>query len=106
MAKRNVVIRIPLLLPMAYSNFSLNSVKHSFDLTIEKSVDLFAQIEAIASSDLLKTLKETIPLVSAINTQKARSKLNYCSNSAGGQTVSSVSSYSQELILILLPKKD
>ena len=52
---------------MAYSDFSLNSVKHSFDL--------FAQIEAIASSDLLKTLKETIPLVSAINTQKARSKL-------------------------------
>jgi hypothetical protein len=52
---------------MAYSDFSLNSVKHSFDL--------FAQIEAIAPSALLKALKQTIPLVSAINTQKARSKL-------------------------------
>lgn len=61
---------------MAYSDFSLNSVKTSFDLTINESIDLFSNVQAIAPSELLKlTLKETIPLVSAINTEKARSEL-------------------------------
>ncbi len=55
---------------------AFNSVKTSFDLTIDKSIDSFSNVQAIASSELLKlTLKETMPLVSAINTEKERSKL-------------------------------
>lgn len=61
---------------MVYSDFSLKSVKINFELTVDESIDLFAQTEAIAPSNLLElTLKETIPLVSAINTEKARSEL-------------------------------
>jgi len=61
---------------MAYSDFTLSRVKTDFDLTIAENVDLFQGVEAIAPSELLSlTLKETIPLVSAINTEKARSEL-------------------------------
>lgn len=61
---------------MAYSDFTLKKVKADFDLTIEETVDLFMSVEAIASSDILSfILKEAIPLVSGINTEKARSEL-------------------------------
>lgn len=61
---------------MAYSDFNLRKVKNDFELIIEENVDLFADVEAIAPSEILSlTLKETIPLVSAINTEKARSEL-------------------------------
>lgn len=61
---------------MAYSDFSLTKVQSNFSLSINEKVDLFAGVEAIALTDLLRlTLKETIPLVSAINTEKARSEL-------------------------------
>ncbi len=61
---------------MAYRDFTLSRVKTDFDLTIAENVDLFQGVEAIAPSELLSlTLKETIPLVNAINTEKARSEL-------------------------------
>lgn len=61
---------------MAYSDFSLQKVKNDFELILEENVDMFADVEAIAPSEILSfTLKETIPLVSAINTEKARSEL-------------------------------
>ena len=61
---------------MAYSEFSLAKVQSDFSLYINERVDLFAGVEAVAPTDLLRlTLKETIPLVSAINTEKARSEL-------------------------------
>ncbi len=61
---------------MAYSNFSLSKVKADFNLTINERTDLFSQVPPIAPSDYLKlTLKEHLPLVNAINTEKARSEL-------------------------------
>ena len=61
---------------MAYSDFTLNSAKTAFDLTIDESTNLFTSIEAIAPSELLQlTLQETLPLATAINTEKARSEL-------------------------------
>lgn len=61
---------------MAYSDFTLNCVKTAFNLTINESTNLFASTEAIAPSELLRlTLQETLPLATAINTEKARSEL-------------------------------
>lgn len=61
---------------MAYSNFSLSKVKSDFNLIINETTDLFAQVSPIAPSDYLTiTLKEHLPLVNAINTEKARSEL-------------------------------
>lgn len=39
---------------IAYSDFTLALAKTSFDLTIDESVDLFTDVEAIAPSELLK----------------------------------------------------
>lgn len=60
---------------MAYSNFSLSKVKADFDLTVNETTDLFAQVPPIASDYLTMTLREHLPLVNAINTEKARSEL-------------------------------
>ncbi len=61
---------------MAYSDFSLQKVKTEFNLVIEENLDLFPEVQPILPSELLTlTLKETIPLISAINTEKARSEL-------------------------------
>ena len=61
---------------MAYSNFSLSKVKSDFNLTVNETTDLFSQVPPIAPSDYLTiTLKEHLPLVNAINTEKARSEL-------------------------------
>jgi hypothetical protein len=61
---------------MAYSNFTLSKVKSSFGIVTEESQDLFAATAPIQPSEFLKlTLKEQLPLASAINTEKARSEL-------------------------------
>jgi hypothetical protein len=61
---------------MAYSNFSLSKVKADFNLTINETTDLFSQVPPVPPSDYLKlTLREHLPLVNAINTEKARSEL-------------------------------
>lgn len=61
---------------MAYSNFTLSKVKTEFNLTINENTDIFTNISPVPPSDhLCFTLKEHLPLVNAINTEKARSEL-------------------------------
>ncbi|NEP44527.1 MAG: hypothetical protein F6K35_37075 [Okeania sp. SIO2H7] len=61
---------------MAYSDFSLSSVKKAFDLTLIKNRDLFAGFPEVKPGELLSTiLQENLPIALASNTQKARSEL-------------------------------
>jgi hypothetical protein len=61
---------------MAYSDFTLQTVKKAFGLQIDEQPNLFASVEPIASSDRLNTtLQETVQLAIAINTEKARSEM-------------------------------
>jgi len=61
---------------MAYSNFTLSKVKADLRLGIEEDTPLFPEIQPIAPSEhLVFVLKEHLPLVTAINTEKARSEL-------------------------------
>ncbi|XHX78984.1 MAG: hypothetical protein RBJ76_03340 [Stenomitos frigidus ULC029] len=61
---------------MAYSNFTLSKVKADFGIVTSETQDLFIETKAIAPSELLTlTLKDQLPLASAINTEKARSEL-------------------------------
>ncbi|NJL48993.1 MAG: hypothetical protein HC929_17915 [Leptolyngbyaceae cyanobacterium SM2_5_2] len=61
---------------MAYSNFTLSKVKADFGLVTNESHDLFAEVVPLPPGDLLRaTLKDQLPLASAINTEKARSEL-------------------------------
>lgn len=61
---------------MAYSQFSLSSVKAEFQLAIDESQDLFGQVAPRSPSELLRaTLQEQLPLATAISTEKARSEL-------------------------------
>ena len=61
---------------MSYSEFTtLDKVKRAFNLIIEEDHNLFAEVEGLVLSDYLKqTLKEYLPLATAINTEKARSE--------------------------------
>ena len=61
---------------MAYSDFTLAKVKEDFGLTLDETHNLFAGVEEVGPTDLLKqTLNEYLPLATAINTEKARSEL-------------------------------
>ena len=61
---------------MAYSDFSLSELKKLFSLTINETIDLFAAVPPVECSEHLDfTLKENIPLATAINTEKARSEM-------------------------------
>jgi len=61
---------------MAYSEFTtLSKVQTAFNLVIEEDRNLFSDIESVIPSDYLQqTLKEYLPLATAINTEKARSE--------------------------------
>ena len=61
---------------MSYSEFTtLDKAKRAFSLIIEEDHNLFAEVEGIVLSDYLQqTLKEYLPLATAINTEKARSE--------------------------------
>ena len=60
---------------MAYSDFSLAKVRDSFDLTLDESKDLFADVRSVEPSEILKSiLTDYIPLATAIATEKARSE--------------------------------
>jgi hypothetical protein len=60
---------------MTYSNFTLAKVKGDFDLTVDETQNLFADIEAVKPSEILTvTLQEYISLATAIGTEKARSE--------------------------------
>ncbi len=61
---------------MAYSDFTLTSLRRAFELSFDEQIDLFATVSAVAVSDLLQVvLSEHIPLALAIHTEKARSEL-------------------------------
>ena len=62
---------------MAYSDFTnLNKIRNDLNLQIKEQTDLFAEVTPLPPSEsLLTTLKETVPLALAINTEKARSEL-------------------------------
>lgn len=60
---------------MAYSDFTLAKVKAAFGLTVQESIDLFAEVPAVAPSlALTQTLAEFTTLATAIGTEKARSE--------------------------------
>ncbi|MGF1523459.1 MAG: hypothetical protein ACFBSF_14180 [Leptolyngbyaceae cyanobacterium] len=60
---------------MAYSDFTLASVRDSFSLTLVENQDLFEATAPIAPSQTLDTiLLDYIPLATAIATEKARSE--------------------------------
>ncbi|MCJ8281385.1 MAG: hypothetical protein MJK14_16320 [Rivularia sp. ALOHA_DT_140] len=61
---------------MLYSQFTIEDIKTSFDITISEKFGIFADIPEIEYSDFLKqSLQEYLPLALAINTEKARSEL-------------------------------
>ena len=61
---------------MAYSNFTLESVRAAFKLETVQSIDLFSEIEPVTpSSYFTEELRKKIPLAVAIGTEKARSEL-------------------------------
>ncbi|MDE0427890.1 MAG: hypothetical protein OXN25_23785 [Candidatus Poribacteria bacterium] len=61
---------------MAYSNFTLESVRTAFELQTIGSIDLFSGIEPVTpSSYFTEELKKKVPLAVAIGTEKARSEL-------------------------------
>ncbi len=60
---------------MAYSNFTLAKVQEDFGLTVDETQNLFADVEGVKPSDILRvTLQEYVPLATAIGTEKARSE--------------------------------
>jgi hypothetical protein len=61
---------------MAYSDFKLADLKRRFQLIIDEDADLFTTAPEIPASEWLsETLRETLPLALAINTEKVRSEL-------------------------------
>ena len=61
---------------MAYSNFTLQTVRDAFDLEEIDTANLFAGSEPMAPSELLTAvLARNIPLATAIGTEKAKSEM-------------------------------
>ncbi len=61
---------------MAYSNFTLETVRKTFDLEKIESTDIFSSSEPVDPSvELTKELAKKVPLAVAIRTEKARSEL-------------------------------
>ncbi|MFN6518348.1 MAG: hypothetical protein RMY29_028215 [Nostoc sp. CreGUA01] len=61
---------------MPYSGFNLSKVKNDFQLIFVENQDLFPHIETVSPSEYLNFIfSEHLPLVTAINTEKARSEL-------------------------------
>ena len=61
---------------MAYSDFSLSSVKKAFQLNLVEKADLFADCTELQPTLLLReTLKENLALALASNTEKSRSEM-------------------------------
>ncbi len=61
---------------MAYSNFTLATVREKFKLETFRSVGSFSQIEPVVpSAELTKVLPRKVALAAAIGTEKARSEL-------------------------------
>ncbi|MCE2412413.1 hypothetical protein J4G07_00275 [Candidatus Poribacteria bacterium] len=61
---------------MAYSNFTLETVREQFQLETIESANIFADIEPVPPSEALVTeLEKKVQLAVAIRTEKARSEL-------------------------------
>lgn len=61
---------------MAYSDFTLEKVKSSFELKITEGLSLFNDVQpSFPSHALPEMLEETVPLANAIGSEKARSEL-------------------------------
>ncbi|KAF3884718.1 MULTISPECIES: hypothetical protein [Nostocales] len=61
---------------MPYSQITLRQLVEEFNLTLEEKTRLFPNIELVSSTELLSmTLQETLPLATAINSEKARAEL-------------------------------
>ena len=61
---------------MAYSNFTLDTVRNEFQLKITESAGIFSNIEPVTpSAELTADLEKKVPVAAAINTEKARSEL-------------------------------
>ena len=61
---------------MAYSNFTLETVREAFQLETVQAIGIFADIEPVNPSELLATvLAKKVPVAAAIGTEKARSEL-------------------------------
>jgi hypothetical protein len=64
---------------MPYSDFSLEKVKRTFELTTSETVDLFGDIPELECSALLtEILRYNVPLAVASNSEKARSEMIIC----------------------------
>lgn len=61
---------------MPYSDFSLEKVKRTFQLTTSETVDLFGDVPDLECSALLtEILRYNVPLALASNSEKARSEM-------------------------------
>ena len=61
---------------MAYSNFTLETVRKAFQLEADEAADLSSDIEPVPLSEYLTTtLARKVPLALAIGTEKASSEL-------------------------------
>lgn len=61
---------------MPYSQITLRQLVQEFNLTLEENTRLFPNVNPISPTELLsKTLQETLPLATAINSEKARAEL-------------------------------
>lgn len=61
---------------MPYSEFSIETIKTTFGITLIERIGSFAEIPDVTYSDFLsQTLRDYVPLALAINTEKARSEL-------------------------------
>ena len=61
---------------MAYSNFTLETVREAFQLETLQSVGIFSEIERVEPSvELTKALAKKVPLAIAIGTEKAKSEM-------------------------------
>jgi hypothetical protein len=61
---------------MSYSDFTLDKVRKTFNLTISDKIDIFADIPEIETPPLLaENLRDNVPLALASNTDKSRSEM-------------------------------
>ncbi|GAB1542447.1 hypothetical protein NUACC21_51210 [Scytonema sp. NUACC21] len=61
---------------MPYSQITLRQLVQEFNLTLEENTRLFPNVNPISPTELLSmTLQETLPLATAINSEKARAEL-------------------------------
>jgi hypothetical protein len=61
---------------MSYSQFTLKKLVEDFQIKLQETTQLFPNVTTIAPTELLSmTLKESLPLATIINSEKARSEL-------------------------------